>query len=774
MSTVTIQLLYIIIIKIYLFVVCSLSLPIFVANVCVRVSLTSFEELIERTGWVSPPGINLDSLCDEHNLPVANTGKWIFEKVEYKRWQESKGSNVLWLCGGPGTGKTMLAKSVATEILGGPNGLPEGVKLIFCFIPPEADTSLESADEDQLSQLRLAKVVGGLLNSIREQDENLFNRCKAELERKGERLSNNTSSLWKVLETTIRDCQADLVYILIDGVDGLGGKSSGDLIERILRLTKIGTVKIFLTSHDIPYISNSALTKSPELIRIDLDTTSFVKMDVEAFVKGKLNSWGWNVELRERAVGALVEKAEGIFLWASLAINSLQGSSLGPDFDDLITKPPLGLEAEYRKMMHNLFSRKPSSAVLNLIQSVALALRPLTFSELDYLLGCIEEDARVQSQSSLTRASTKIQLEAEEKIRMYVKSSMGFLRAAETTVSLVHHTIIPYIFNTNNALRRLSKSETERAISWVCFQYLHDIFGDREKDHKEEPGQTSHELARKLPREAVGQQTFLRYAAESWFIHARRSIEISEEDFYDPAQNWLQHQFFETSDIIRKPWIELCGDSRMEILAGEQTPLHIAVCLGLVTLVHQILSDLTWGTYRTRSPPKHIAAKLKARVKEFAGDRAYRKEINKKNCSGNTPLHLATEFNHREIVKCLVKGGANPAIKNNDQMTALKLAEKLGRRDILDILKKASPGKVNVRYNTGWLFYISPDQLISISLYGLKMVPCSAMSFGNSDSLNANIINDYGVQVPSYIPGIWPFLTSLSFEIMSKNLYSNL
>jgi len=740
------------------------------------VSLTSFEELIERSGWVSPPGINLDSLCDEHNLPVADTGKWIFEEVEYKRWQESKGSKVLWLCGGPGTGKTMLAKRVATKILGGPSGPPKGVKLIFCFIPLEAHTDLQSTDEDQLSQIRLAKVVGGLLHSILEQDENLFNRCKAELERKGETLSNNTSSLWKVLESTIRDCQADLVYILIDGVDGLGGKSSGDLIERILRLMKIGTVKIFLTSRDVPYISNSALTKSPELIRIDLDSTNFVKMDVEVFVKGKLNSWGWDVELRERAAGALVEKAEGIFLWASLVINSLQGSSLGPDFDDLITKPPLGLEAVYRKMLHSLFSRKPSSAVLNLIQSVALALRPLTFSELDYLLECIEEKARARSRFSLTGACSKIQLEAEEKIRMYVKSSMGFLRATETTVSLVHHTIIPYLFdaNGNDALPRLSRSETERAISWVCFQYLHDVFGDRKRDHKGEPGKTSHELARKPPREAVGQQRFLRYAAESWLIHARRSIEISEEDFYDPAQNWLQHQFFETRDIIRKPWIELCGDSRMEILAGEQTPLHIAVCLGLVTLVHQILSDLTWGTYRTWPPPQHIVAKLKARVKEFAGDRTYRKEINRKNSSGNTPLHLATELDHTEIVKCLVRGGANPAIKNNDQMTALKLAEKLGRRDILEILKKASPGKVNVRYNTWWFFYISSDQLISISLYGLKMVPCSAMSFDNSGGFNANVISDYGVQVPSYIPGIWPFITGLCFEIIAKNLYSNL
>ena len=67
------------------------------------------------------------------------------------------------------------------------------------------------------------------------------------------------------------------------------------------------------------------------------------------------------------------------------------------------------------------------------------------------------------------------------------------------------------------------------------------------------------ELAPKNLQQAVVKQPFLRYAVESWLIHARRSIEISEEDFYGKDQDWLQHQFFDTSDLIRKPWIELCG-----------------------------------------------------------------------------------------------------------------------------------------------------------------------------------------------------------------------
>ncbi|PUU77228.1 hypothetical protein B9Z19DRAFT_957282, partial [Tuber borchii] len=64
----------------------------------------------------------------------------------------------------------------------------------------------------------------------------------------------------------------------------------------------------------------------------------------------------------------------------------------------------------------------------------------------------------------------------------------------------------------------------------------------------------------------------------------------------------------------------------------------------------------------------HRWSMLKALVKQSAGRRAYSSEINQKNHTGNTPLHLAYQFNHTEIAELLVKGGANPAIKNNAQI----------------------------------------------------------------------------------------------------------
>jgi len=408
---------------------------------------------------------------------------------------------------------------------------------------------------------------------------------------------------------------------------------------------------------------------------------------------------------------ALLAKSEGIFLWVSLAIDNLTCFSSGPDFDRFLKKPRLRLEEVYRKMLHAILSRGESGEALNMIWSVALALRPLTFSELAHILACIEERARAEQQLSQKGTNGEISMRTDKEIRIYVRSSLGFLRATTETVSIVHHTAKEYLFDEygRGGLPVLSKSLANLSVSWGCFRYIHHAFGDPERlprggikcghdgssltqgHQKLEPGGTPWEVARGNPRHAAAKQTYLRYAAESWFIHARRSIEISKDDFCDDlAHNWLNHQFFETSDVVRKPWIELCGDSGMEVLAGERAPLHIAVCLGLMPLVKKTLTD----PEQNCNTPLHEegisghSSVLETLEKESAGYRVYSNEINKRNDSGSTPLHLAFQFDHTEIVEHLLKKGADTTIKNNAQMTPLELGVKLKRGDTLGVLKQ--------------------------------------------------------------------------------------
>ena len=692
----------------------------------------------------------------------------------------------------------MLAKCVAAKFLAGSDPA-SGVRLGFHFVSPELPTDGYSADEDRLSQLSIAKVASDLLYSILQQDGSLFGGCKAEFGTQGDRFFTNPSSLWKVLRKTIQDCQTDPIYISIDGVDGLAGRSHEELIRRILGLMDIRTVKIFLSSRDVPYIANNLPHNPHEYTKINLDGNRFVKADVETFIRRRVNRWGWDVDLKERALGTLLAKSEGIFLWASLAIGGLAYQCSGPDFDVVLEKPPSKLEDIYRKMLRSLSKRKGWENILDLVKRVAFALRPLTYSELGYIMTCIEAKGKAKQRPSHEGASGQNRPRTERDIRMYVQSSLGFLRATSTTVSIVHHTAIEYLCDENREddLPVLSASDTDFTVSWECFRYLHHAFGDPERlprsdtlkwddwswdstlvgSQQEEPsmGQPPWEVARKDPQGATAKYKFLRYAAESWFIHARRSIDISKDNFYnDSTYNWLQHQFFATSDAIRKPWIQLCGDSRMEVLAGEQTKLHIAICLGLMPLVEMALRDCPEGANSRQS--LHLAAKfisgvykiliakcklylltdsdqdgntplhgtaisghssmLRDLIKKLKEDRMFSNAVNKTNNSGNTPLHLAFQFDHPEIVDLLVKGGADQTIKNNAQLTASELGAKLERGESLDILKQDEEERAEARSEVlKELSYLrgNPNDLSTIP-----------------SSNNSNIANNYSIQPPPH------------------------
>ena len=158
----------------------------------------------------------------------------------------------------------------------------------------------------------------------------------------------------------------------------------------------------------------------------------------------------------------------------------------------------------------------------------------------------------------------------------------------------------------------------------------------------------------------------------------------------------------------------------MGILAGEKPKVHIAVCLGLPPLVRSAIygarsvrsmprlgmlegildRGLTLGIPKSKCKPSLLVDPDKKGNTSHSRKLRYglfpelnQKRSNVKNGSGDTPLHLAFQFDYIDIVKLLLWDGADPTIKNNAQLTAAELGTKLGRGYSLG---KTSEGTVAV------------------------------------------------------------------------------
>ncbi|KAJ7900246.1 ankyrin repeat-containing domain protein [Mycena olivaceomarginata] len=68
--------------------------------------------------------------------------------------------------------------------------------------------------------------------------------------------------------------------------------------------------------------------------------------------------------------------------------------------------------------------------------------------------------------------------------------------------------------------------------------------------------------------------------------------------------------------------------------------------------------------------------------------------LNAKDEFGYTPLHLAADRGHSSIVKFLLENGADPTIKDEDDMPAVELAQAAGHEGIVELLN-ASPDRPN-------------------------------------------------------------------------------
>jgi ankyrin repeat protein len=131
------------------------------------------------------------------------------------------------------------------------------------------------------------------------------------------------------------------------------------------------------------------------------------------------------------------------------------------------------------------------------------------------------------------------------------------------------------------------------------------------------------------------------------------------------------------------------------------TPMHLAALCQQSAMIAQI----AWGPKFDIANPKRgglTAAHLAVLADDPAKASSMSQSIfgnwfnpNLKGGDGSTPLHFAAEMGHEDIVKLLIRKGANPSAKNAALKTPLGLAIEHKRDAVAQLLRNASAIKID-------------------------------------------------------------------------------
>ncbi|KAH0562829.1 hypothetical protein GP486_002544 [Trichoglossum hirsutum] len=164
--------------------------------------------------------------------PVARTCTWLTENQTYKTWVDPQTQSALiWISGGPGTGKTMLSIFLTEEL----EKMRSAKAILLYYFCENRDAKRNSA----------VNVLRGLIFSLIRQRPNLIKCLLPDFEVQEQALfgPNSIEALWRIIENMIKDPETGPVYCVIDGLDECS-QTSLEQLEHVLK-----KIRIFYADH---------------------------------------------------------------------------------------------------------------------------------------------------------------------------------------------------------------------------------------------------------------------------------------------------------------------------------------------------------------------------------------------------------------------------------------------------------------------------------------------------------------------------------------------
>ncbi|KAK6540515.1 hypothetical protein TWF694_009306 [Orbilia ellipsospora] len=584
------------------------------------------EILEEIRKWLKPTAYeDAGSEYKKHSAShLPGTGNWLSSSDTYQKWHSSQEDGTLWIRGIPGSGKSVFAANLVDQLK------QEYHPVLYFFFRQIVD-----ANHNAVAALR------DWLDQILVFSPPLQMKLAQHIETNRPLESLSMDDIWDLL----RDALSYLprAYIIVDALDEMD--QDQDLEPFLKSLTELGAwqpgrIKVIMTSRPIAYIERCLQTA--KILNIRLEEKK-VDVDIAAYVRHRLKDSDIPIEARVLVEKAVPGNANGLFLFAKLAMDAFLQP--GVDVEITVQKLPKDLNNVYIDLLKNHSKRSgiPDNVQLLILQFVTHATRPIRLLEMAEILNTTEYS---QDKRDL------------KEMKNMVRSACGPLLEIllDETVSVVHHSFTEFLNGTtrkfdSSGYHVLQPGPTHHRLALICLSYLKSCMSDT----------NNHPILDSPYAEKFNSlPPFTQYASQNWHIHVQKAA-LGNHDMTE-IHSFLD-SFFDEKTLERlRNFVddELIYNSVISF----DTPLFTAVSLGLSSYVKHLLADVNnkqeiiMKDKHGDSAPCYAAQKGYDDIVEMLLQTGV--DPNGPGANGETPLVVATIYNHPKVIKLLIGVGVDP------------------------------------------------------------------------------------------------------------------
>lgn len=279
----------------------------------------SEDELTKVREWLEPTAYNVSgSEFRKHaSSHLEGTGNWLTSSSQYQQWLTGKDNGLLWIKGIPGSGKSVMAAKIISELAAAE---PNAPVLYFFF------RQIIQANHQPVAMLR------DWMDQLLQYSPPLQRRLHSYIELGRSLASISMDDMWRDLRMAFTALPGQ-VYCVTDALDEMDQGNDSFLISlAALGQWRPDKVKVAITSRPVPVVevplrAEKCLNIRLEEDEVDVDISLFVRQTLE---KSLIDQRHWN-----KIIQAVPGRANGLFLYARLAMDALLKT--GADIDAVLS-----------------------------------------------------------------------------------------------------------------------------------------------------------------------------------------------------------------------------------------------------------------------------------------------------------------------------------------------------------------------------------------------------------------------------------------------------